>query len=45
MMLDTVYARGSLLEFLATSCAIIHEITPNGTRLSFLDNFSNHTAV
>ena len=45
MMLDTVYARESLLEYLATSCAITHEIVLNGTRLSFLDNFSNHTAV
>ncbi|MEK5040085.1 RAxF-45 family protein [Sporosarcina sp. FSL K6-3457] len=45
MMLDTMYARESLLEYLATSCAITHEITPNGIGLSFLDNFSNHTAV
>lgn len=39
MMLDTVYARESLLEYLATSCAITHEITPNGIRLSFFSKF------
>ena len=39
MMLDTVYARESLLEYLATSCAITHEITPNGISLSFFRQF------
>ncbi|MBE1555786.1 RAxF-45 family protein [Sporosarcina limicola] len=34
-MLDTVYARESLLEYLATSCAITHEIVLNGINLSY----------
>lgn len=44
-MLDAVYARESLLEYLATSCAITHEISLNGISMPFLVNFSNHTAV
>lgn len=44
-MLDAVYARERLLEYLATSCAITHEITLKGIRMPFLVNFSNHTAV
>lgn len=39
MMLDTVNARESLLEYLATSCAITHEITVNGMSLSFCSQF------
>ena len=39
MMLDTVYARGILLEYLATSCAITHEITVNGISLSYFRQF------
>ena len=39
MMLDTVYAREGLLEYLATSCAITHEIAPNGIGLSFFSQF------
>lgn len=39
MMLDTVYARGTLLEYLATSCAITHEITVNGMSLSSFRQF------
>ncbi len=39
MMLDTVYARESLLEYLATSCAITHEIAVNGMSLSFCRQF------
>ncbi|WP_353056379.1 RAxF-45 family protein [Sporosarcina luteola] len=39
MMLDTVYARVSLLEYLATSCAITHEIALNGIRMPFFRQF------
>ena len=39
MMLDTVYARESILEYLATSCAITHEIALNGIRLPFFRQF------
>ncbi|WP_316044289.1 RAxF-45 family protein [Saccharococcus sp. Marseille-Q5394] len=39
MMLDTVHARESLLEYLATSCAITHEIAPNGIRMPFFRQF------
>ena len=45
MMLDTVYAHEMILEYLATSCAITHEIALTGYVCPFLDNFSNHTAV
>ena len=38
-MVDTVYARESILEYLATSCAITHEITVNGMSLSFCRQF------
>nr|WP_285851945.1 RAxF-45 family protein [Sporosarcina luteola] len=38
-MLDTVYARVSLLEYLATSCAITHEIALNGIRMPFFRQF------
>ncbi|WP_336824331.1 RAxF-45 family protein [Sporosarcina sp. USHLN248] len=38
-MLDTVYARESLLEYLATSCAITHEIAVNGIRMPFFRQF------
>lgn len=39
MMLDTVYARESILEYLATSCAITHEIVLNGIRMPFFKQF------
>jgi len=39
MMLDTVYARESLLEYLSTSCAITHEIAHNGIRMPFFSQF------
>ena len=39
MMLDTVYARESILEYLAASCAITHEIALNGISLSFFRQF------
>ncbi|MFS0690106.1 RAxF-45 family protein [Sporosarcina sp. 179-K 8C2 HS] len=39
MMLDTVYARESLLEYLSTSCAITHEIAINGIRMPFFSQF------
>ncbi|WOV87880.1 RAxF-45 family protein [Sporosarcina oncorhynchi] len=38
-MLDTVYARERLLEYLATSCAITHEIALNGIRMPFFRQF------
>ncbi len=38
-MLDTVYARESLLEFLATTCAIIHDIALKGISMSFFRQF------
>ncbi|WP_432363902.1 RAxF-45 family protein [Sporosarcina sp. UB5] len=38
-MLDTVYARVSLLEYLATSCAITHEIALNGIRMPIFRQF------
>lgn len=39
MMLDTVYAHESLLEYLAISCAITHEIAVNGIRMPFFRQF------
>lgn len=39
MMLDTVYAREILLEYLATSCAITHEIALEGISMSFFRQF------
>lgn len=39
MMLDTVYARETILEYLATSCAITHEIALNGIRMPFFKQF------
>lgn len=39
MMLDTVHAREVLLEYLATSCAITHEIAVNGIRMPFFRQF------
>jgi len=46
MMLDTVNARETLLDFLATSCAITHEISAYGIGLSiFREIHENLTAV
>jgi hypothetical protein len=39
MMLDTVYAHETILEYLATSCAITHEIAINGIRMPFFRQF------
>ncbi|MFC4410783.1 RAxF-45 family protein [Chungangia koreensis] len=39
MMLDTVNARETLLDFLSISCAITHEISTNGIGLSFFKQF------
>lgn len=39
MMLDTVNARETLLDFLSISCAITHEISSNGIGLSFFREF------
>ncbi|MFF2752883.1 RAxF-45 family protein [Psychrobacillus sp. NPDC058041] len=39
-MKNTVNAHGFILEFLSTSCAITHEIEPNGTSLFFFRQFN-----
>lgn len=39
MMLDTVNARETLLDYLSISCAITHEISANGIGLSIFREF------